>query len=63
MSAKKLTPSNAVFYRVKRFHMLLRYLEGETTSVTSVALGRITWALGVVDVLDDIKNATLVMHG
>ena len=32
-------------------------------SVTSFALGRVTWALGVVNVLDDVKNAMLVTHG
>ena len=32
-------------------------------SVTSTSLGSVTWALGTVNVLDDVKNATLVTHG
>ena len=32
-------------------------------NITSVALGRVAWALGAVNVINDIKNATLVIHG
>ena len=28
-------------------------------SITSVTLGRVTWALGAVNVLNDVKNVTL----
>ena len=32
-------------------------------SVTSVALGRVAWVLGTVNVLNDVKNEMLVTHG
>ena len=32
-------------------------------SVTNAALGRVTWALGVANALDDVKNVTLVTSG
>ena len=31
-------------------------------SVTSVALGRAAWALGAVNILNDVKNAMQVTH-
>ena len=60
-----LTPYNAVFYRMKCFHMLFNVISKgwDYTSVTIVALGSIAWALGAVNILNDVKNATLVTHG